>query len=231
MRFLALSLLLLEIAGCSHEQPATTNSSTKGTAAGQQVQQADARDTQLLPNEIIYLMGGNLTGMTVADLFADDGYFAFKFVAAGAKVIAVVNDNKQAKAIEAKKKAMGISNEQLQVRVAPVGDPGIKNGEADMGFIFHRFVGIADKGGYFTKMREGLRYPRMLMMLEWKYENSSDGPPLSERMTENDIMDFVGTTGYSDVGAHSAKVPGHVIFMINDYMDVPPADAAPAPGQ
>lgn len=229
MRLLALSLILLEIAGCSHEQPAATT--TAGNTTSPQVQQADTRDAKLLPNEIIYLMGGNLTGMTVADLFADDGYFAFKFVAAGAKVIAVVNNEKQAKDLEAKKKAMGISDEKLQVRVAPVGDPGIKNGEADMGFIFHRFVGIADKNGYFSKMREGLRYPRMLMMLEWKYENGTEGPPLSERMTENDIMDFVGTTGYSDVGAHSAKVPGHVIFMINDYMDVPPADAAPAPGQ
>lgn len=229
MRLLALSLILLEIAGCSHEQPAATT--TAGNTTSPQVQQADTRDAKLLPNEIIYLMGGNLTDMTVADLFADDGYFAFKFVAAGAKVIAVVNDEKQAKDLEAKKKAMGISDEKLQVRVAPVGDPGIKNGEADMGFIFHRFVGIADKNGYFSKMREGLRYPRMLMMLEWKYENGTEGPPLSERMTENDIMDFVGTTGYSDVGAHSAKVPGHVIFMINDYMDVPPADAAPAPGQ
>ena len=50
------------------------------------------RDTWQKPEELIALMGQDLSGMTIVDLFAEDGYFSFKMVAAGARVIAVVND-------------------------------------------------------------------------------------------------------------------------------------------
>ncbi len=58
------------------------------------------RDRIQKPEEIIALMGNNLTGMTIADLFADDGYITFKLLNAGANVIAIVNDAEKAKAIE-----------------------------------------------------------------------------------------------------------------------------------
>ena len=79
-------------------------------------------------------------------------------------------------------------------------------------------------------MREGMRYPRPLMMVEWRYDNTPTGPPLSERMKEEAVMDFISTTGYSDVGAHSAKIPDQVIYMINDYMEMEGDPMAPPTG-
>jgi hypothetical protein len=101
-----------------------------------------------------------------------------------------------------------------------VGDPGIGPEEADMAFMAHRFLTIADRDTYFQLLRRGLREPRPLYMLEWQNRQTPMGPPVSERRSVEDIMDMISTTGYSDVGAHSAKIPDQVIFIITDYIDL-----------
>lgn len=232
MRILLLSIIVLEFLGCKNaSDPAAAGSSTQTeTTQAPAAQSTAERDRIQKPEEIIALMGNNLTGMTIADLFADDGYITFKLLNAGANVIAIVNDAEKAKAIEARKKAMGLGDDRLKVRTVPVGDPGLAKEEVDMAVIFHSFVGIANKNDYFTRMREGMRYPRPLMMVEWRYDNTPTGPPLSERMKEEAVMDFISTTGYSDVGAHSAKIPDQVIYMINDYMEMEGDPMAPPTG-
>lgn len=180
---------------------------------------ATERDAWQKPEVVIGLMG-NIAHLTIADLFADDGYWTFKFIAAGANVIAVVNDAGKAAALEQRKKEMGLGDDRLQVRAAPVGDPGIRNEEADMAFIAHSFVGIKDKRDFLTRMRAGLKYPRYLVMVEWQNKPTPMGPPMSERLPSDRIMDLVGENSeYSDVGAHSDKIPDQVVFLINDYMD------------
>jgi hypothetical protein len=158
--------------------------------------------------------------MTIVDLFAEDGYFTFKMIEAGANVIAVENDPAKAAAIEERKRALGLTDDRLRIRTVPVGDPGIGPEEADMAFMAHRFLTIADRDTYFQLLRRGLREPRPLYMLEWQNRQTPMGPPVSERRSVEDIMDMISTTGYSDVGAHSAKIPDQVIFIITDYIDL-----------
>lgn len=180
---------------------------------------ASERDSWQKPEVVIGLMG-NIGHLTVADLFADDGYWTFKFIAAGANVIAVVNDAEKAAVLEERKKQMGLGDDRLKIRAVPVGDPGIANEEAQMAFIGHRFVGIKDKTDYLKRMRAGMKYPRYLVMVEWQNRQTAMGPPLSERLPADRIMDLIGEhSEYSDVGAHSDKVPDQVVFLINDYMN------------
>ncbi len=232
MRYLPI-LLCLTIAACTSDPAATTNG--EQPAAGTQNSTSagiDERDRTQKPEEVIALMGGDLTGTTVADLFAGDGYFTFKLIKAGANVIAVVNDAANAAKIEERKKQLGLGDDRLQVRSVPVGDPGLRKEEVDMAVIYHSFVGITNKPDFFARMRDGMRHPRPLIMVEWQYLESADGPPMSERIPTETIMDMIGEYGYSDVGAHSAKIPGQVIFMINDYIDMgggPEGTVVPTP--
>lgn len=206
--------------GTASDPPAAPGQET-GQQAGQSSTNSD-RDRWQKPEVIIGLMG-EIRGITIADLFAEDGYFAFKLVEAGANVIAVVNEPAKAEAINAEKQRRGLPDARLQVRTVPIGDPGIRGEEADMALIVHRFVGITDKRSFFQQMRAGLRYPRYLVMVEWQNRETPMGPPLSERLPSDRIMDIIGeTTEYSDVGAHSDKVPDQVVFLINDYMDAGP---------
>lgn len=213
------ALVLLSCGGPGPEQPAPADHGTGSGSNAATAPAASERDRWQKPEVILGLMG-NIAHMTVADLFADDGYFTFKLIEAGANVIAVVNDAGQAERIEAEKKRRGLGDDRLQVRVVPVGDPGIRNAEADMALIVHRFVGIHDKRDFFKRMRDGMKYPRYLVMVEWQNRQTAMGPPLSERLPSDRIMDLVGEVSeYSDVGAHSDKVPDQVVFLINDYID------------
>ena len=103
--------------------------------------------------------------------------------------------------------------------LVPVGDPGLQPDEADMALIVHHFTEIADRKGYFDLLRRGVRYPRPVFMVEWQYEESSIGPPITNRMPSESIMDEIGLLGFADVGAHSAKIPGQVIFIATDYVE------------
>ena len=164
-------------------------------------------------------MGGNLTGVTVADLFAEDGYFTFKMIAAGANVIAIVNDAGQAEQLNARKKELGLGDDRLKVRAVAVGDPGLAAEEADMALIVHHFTLLQDRKAFFKRMRQGLRYPRVLFMVEWQYKEGPPGPPMAQRLPVEKVMDLIGEMEYADVGAHSAKIPDQVIYAINDYFD------------
>lgn len=214
---LAVSLLLVAPACNTENPPADPNAASTDAATTDPWRE---RDVWQKPEELVALMGQDLTGMTIVDLFADDGYFSFKLVAAGAKVIAVVNDPAKAEAIEARKKERRVTDEQLVVRTVPAGDPGVGPNEADMALLVHQFLRIADRKTYFELLRRGLKEPRPLFMIEWQDRQTPMGPPVSERKSVEEIMDMVPEIGYSDVGAHSAKIPDQVIFVITDYIDL-----------
>lgn len=222
MRVLLIPLLLSLYAGCANENADNSGMDDSATQPVT-VDPMRERDRVQKPEVVLGFMGnnGDLTGLTIADLFADDGYWTFKMIDRGANVIAVVNDQAKAEAIIKRKKERNLSDDRLQVRTVLHGDPGIANAEVDMALIAHRFVSIRDKPDYFRRMRMGMRPPRYLVMVEWRYEQTATGPPMDERMSENDIMDFIGTTGYADVGAHSAQIPDQVVYLINDYIDMP----------
>jgi hypothetical protein len=178
------------------------------------------RDQWQQPELLMAMMDNDLHGLVVADLFARDGYFTWRLLNAGAKVIAVDNDPKNIAHLEARKKEYGLTDDQLVIRAVPVGDPGISPEEVDVALIVHGFVGLKDKKSYFELLRRGMLEPRPLFMVEWQKAPTPIGPPVSERLGEDEIMDMLGALGFSDIGAHSAKMPYQVIFLATDPVDL-----------
>ncbi|HRO99464.1 MAG TPA: hypothetical protein PLN54_08530 [Flavobacteriales bacterium] len=177
------------------------------------------RDRWQQPQQLIEMMGGTLLNITVVDLFADDGYFTVKLLDAGADVIAVVNEPAKAERLEALKKERGIPDDRLRIRLVPVGDPGLAPEEADMALITHRYRSIGDKEGYFKLLRRGLRYPKLLFMLEWPQKTTAMGPPASERLAPEYVMESLGNVGFTDVSFNAAVIPEQVIYVAHDPMD------------
>lgn len=177
------------------------------------------RDEWQRPEVIIGMANSDLTGMVFGDLFAGDGYFTWKLIDAGANVIAIDNDPKNVEALKAEKKARGLSDERLKIRAVPVGDPGLNIDEVDVALLVHKYHGIKDKVSYFSQLRKGMRYPKYLMVVDWQYRETPIGPAMSERTPTNDLMEELLKFGWSDVGAHSDKIPFQVIFFANDPMD------------
>lgn len=226
MRLFTIAALLVLLAGCdtseqdesSASTTSDTTSVTKPDAAAPAV--ANDRDSWQRPHELLQMIGPDIKGMTIADLFADDGYFTFKLIEAGANVIAIDNDPAKIASLEERKRELGLGDDRLRIRAVPVGDPGIANGEADVALITHRYTGIKNKASYISRLRQGLVPPRPLFIIEWQYRETPVGPPLAQRMPTENLMDEVGELGYSDIGAHSAKMPYQVIFLATDYMEL-----------
>ncbi len=215
-----LAFLALALIACNNDGPATTTVTTNDTkTAPAPMDPWKERDQWQHPEGMIGMMGGDLRNRVVADLFAEDGYFTFKLLDAGADVIAVVNEPDQAQRLEELKKAKGITDDRLRIRLVPVGDPGLMPEEADMALMVHRFTTIADKKSYFNLMRRGLRYPYLLFLLEWPKKQTNHGPPLAMRAAPEEIMETIGNLNYTDVSFNAATIPDQVIYVAHDPMD------------
>jgi hypothetical protein len=178
------------------------------------------RDQWQKPEQLMAMMDNDLHGLVVADLFARDGYFTWRLLNAGAKVIAVDNDPKNIAHLEAKKKEYGLTDDQLVIRAVPVGDPGLAPGEVDVAIIVHGFATLKDRKSYFELLRRGMLEPRPLFMVEWQKGATPIGPPVSERMGEDEVMDMLGALGFSDIGAHSLRMPHQVIYLATDPIEL-----------
>ena len=178
------------------------------------------RDAWQKPEELLAMMDNDLEGLVIADLFARDGYFTFRLINAGAKVIAVDNDPANIALLEAKKQEYGLTDDQLVIRAVPVGDPGIGPGEVDVALLVHGFATLRDRKSYFELLRRGMQEPRPLFMIEWQKRETPLGPPVAQRMGEDEIMDELGALGFADIGAHSAKMPYQVIYFATDPVDL-----------
>ncbi|MBX2972276.1 MAG: hypothetical protein KF797_04180 [Flavobacteriales bacterium] len=221
MRHASLLLCTALLTACSStdqtDTPATsTPSQPSATAPAAATSSTAERDSWQKPQEVFLLMGNDLRGRTIADLAAGDGYFTFKLIEVGANVIAISDDQRQLDAIEARKAEMKLSDERLRTRLSPKGDPGLAPDEVDACLLVHSYMSIPNKKEYLTKVYAGTRLPKPLFILEWLHTETPMGPPMTDRISSERIMDDVGLAGYTDVGAYSAKIP-HQAFIFASY--------------
>lgn len=216
MRHASLLLCTALLAACSNS--GTPEVSTPETPAAASTAPAAAtsstaeRDAWQKPQEVFLLMGNDLRGRTIADLAAGDGYFTFKLIEVGANVIAISDDQRQLDAIEARKKEMKLSDERLRTRLAPKGQAGLAPEEADACLLVHSYVSIPDKKSYLQQVYAGTRMPKPLFILEWLSTETPMGPPMTDRIPSERIMDDIGLAGYTDVGTYSAKIPNQAFI-------------------
>ncbi|HRH70723.1 MAG TPA: hypothetical protein PLB89_14570 [Flavobacteriales bacterium] len=227
MRHIAILAVLALLTGCSQETGTTTPPAAvvpEDTAPPPPSSPSTAeRDAWQKPQEIFNLMGNDFRGQTVADLAARDGYFTFKLIEVGANVIAIDDDPVNIAALEARKKEMGLGDDRLKIRLASIGDPGLAKDEVDAALLVHGLVRIPNKKDYLSKVFAGTREPRPLFIVEWLNVQTPLGPPLTDRMSSESIMDEVGLAGYTDVGAYSAKIP-YQVFLFASYQVGDPGD-------
>ncbi len=211
----AVSFML--ITGCDRSPDNTVEIEDRN---GTQAASADDRDQWQRPDALIAIMEGNVQGKTIADLFAGDGYFTFPLVAAGAKVIAMDSDPANIAALEARKKTAGLTDDQLIIRQVTPNETGLAPQEADAAVMVHGFGRISERKVYFAQLREGLREPRPLFLVEWQHRETPKGPPMAERYSSPRIMDELGSFGFHSIGAHGDKMPYQVIYSASDPYDM-----------
>lgn len=213
-RKLLIVFMLIVLAGCGG------NDRQEEVPAKLEVPQTrNERDQWQRPAALLALMG-DIRGKTVADLFAADGYFTFQLIKAGANVIAIDPDPANIAILEQKKKEAGLGDDRLQIRSATAGRPELQPGEADLGLIVHSFAKISDRMNYLIQVRQGLKDPKQLFLVEWQNRPTPVGPPQDQRIPSEQMMEELGMAGFTGVGAMADKMPYQVILMAMDQVEM-----------
>jgi len=230
MRHLLLFPFFISMVACTAD-PATdtvgTETSTTPIAPTEQRTAASTaeRDSWQKPQEVFMLMGNDLRGRTIADLAADDGYFTFKMIEVGANVIAIDSDPTKLAMIEARKKELNLGDDRLRTRLGTLNDPMLGPEEVDACLLVHSYVRIPDKKAYFTKVFQGTLEPKPLFIVEWLNSATPIGPPMTDRVSAERVMDEVSIGGYTDIGTYTAKIPYQAFIFASRQpeMDFPTA--------
>lgn len=143
---------------------------------------------------------GPVQGKIVADMFAGDGYYTWQLLAAGARVLAIDDDPAHIAALEARKEKDGIGDDRLLIRATTPGVPGLLPDEVDLALITREYSTLGDRPAWFAQLMQGVKAPHTFYMVNYLPQPSPHGPPLSQRMDFNRVLDEISGFGYDDVG-------------------------------
>jgi 2-polyprenyl-3-methyl-5-hydroxy-6-metoxy-1,4-benzoquinol methylase len=149
---------------------------------------------------------GSLEGKTVADIGAGTGYFAFPIATKAAKVIAIDIDRRFLDYIERKKRTQK-NGAKIETRLTAPDSPGLKQGEADVVLIVDTYHHIENRIEYFKKLKNNVRKGGLLVIVDFKKENTSQGPPVELRVAQEQVESELKLAGFAVVSADKDLLP------------------------
>jgi cyclopropane fatty-acyl-phospholipid synthase-like methyltransferase len=156
--------------------------------------------------ELVIASLGPLEGKTVADIGTGTGYFAFPIAKKAAKVIAIDIDQRFLDYIEQKKRTQKIGA-NIETRLTAPDSSGLKTSEADMVLIVDTYHHIENRIEYFNKLKSDLREGGVLVIVDFKKENTPPGPPLELRVAQEQVESELKSAGFTVVSADKALLP------------------------
>lgn len=177
--------------------------------------QAQPEDDQRAGDSLLAVLGP-LEGRIVADMFAGDGYYTWKLLGAGARVLAIDDDPAHIAALEERKQREGIGDDRLLVRLTTPGVPGLLPDEADLALITREYAMLGDRPAWFAQLMAGVKAPHTFFMVNYLSQPSPEGPPMELRMDYNRVADEITAFGYDDVGIFYKSMPHRYILFGSD---------------
>lgn len=148
------------------------------------------------PDKVIEKMG-NLEGKTVADIGVGTGYFAFRLVRRGAKVIGIDIEEKFLEYIENRKSDLpGSLSENITTRLTVPDDPNLRPNEVDWVLIVNTYYILDNRISYLKKIREGLKSGGKLIVVDYKSGDLPVGPNEEEKIQADDAVSEMVKAGF-----------------------------------
>lgn len=198
---------------CTQNEPARTGGAPAPESTTGQMDAVDPK-----AGDSLLKVMGPLEGKVVADMFAGDGYYTWKLLGAGARVLAIDDDPAHIAALEARKKSEGIEDDRLLIRETTPGVTGLMPNEVDLALITREYSTLGDRAAWFAQLLAGVKDPHTFYMVNYLPQQSPGGPPLSQRMNYERVADELMEFGYDDVGIMYKTIPYRYIL----FGSVPP---------
>ncbi|TNF73801.1 MAG: class I SAM-dependent methyltransferase [Bacteroidetes bacterium] len=203
LQLFGLIALLLGFQGYTQEEHGHHN------RANQHMNQADfesltrsfessRRDSYQQPEKVLEYIG-DVAGETIMDIGSGTGYFSFRLVEAGAKVIAADVDERFQEYIRIKKDRLGIPDSKLSLRIIPYDDPLLEPGEVDKVITVNTYHHIEDRSIYFGKVRSGLKPGGVLIVIDYFKKDLPVGPPKSMKIDRETIVSELRAAGFINI--------------------------------
>jgi SAM-dependent methyltransferase len=143
------------------------------------------------PDKVLDKMG-DLNNLTVADIGVGTGYFAFRIVRRGAKLIGIDIEEKFLEYIEDRKSDLPESfSERITTRLTAPDTPSLLNNEVDWVLIVNTYYILNNRVNYLQKIRDGLKTGGRLIVVDFKSGNIPIGPNEDEKVaSEEAIMEM-----------------------------------------
>ncbi len=161
------------------------------------------RDVYQQPQKVLNYIG-NVKGQKIMDIGAGTGYFTFKLVDAGAKMIAADVDDRFLNFIKEKMDSLSFSSEQIELRKVPYDDPLLKNGEVDQVLIVNTYHHIEDRSAYFSKVKKGLKPGGRLIVIDFIKKDLPIGPPIKHKVSTDEVIEELKISGFENFTVESS---------------------------
>jgi ubiquinone/menaquinone biosynthesis C-methylase UbiE len=172
------------------------------------------RDEWQKPDEVIATLG-DLHGKSVMDIGSGTGYFSFRLLKAGAKVICADVDQRFLDHISKRKDEMHISDTEMELRKVPFDSSLLKPSEVDVVLIVDTYHHIENRIAYFSEVKTGLKPGGKLVVVDFKKEDSPVGPPKKMKMSAMTIVKELKEAGFTTVETNQDLLPHQ--YIINAY--------------
>ena len=174
--------------------------------------ESDERDAWQKPDDVVALLG-DISSKTIMDIGSGTGYFSFRLVAAGAKVICADVDERFLGQIRERKTELGLDDSQMELRHVPFDSSTLAEGEADMVLIVDTYHHIEDRANYFSEVRHGLSAGGQLVVVDFKKEDLPVGPPVGMKLEAETIIEELRAAGYTNFEVNNDLLPyQYIIF-------------------
>lgn len=158
------------------------------------------------PDEVVALLG-KIDGKTIMDIGAGTGYFAFRLAEKGANVIAADVDERFIDFINKKE------NDKVTTRKVPFDSPNLAKAEVDIVIIVNTYHHIENRTDYFKQVLDGLKENGQLMIVDFKKEKTTHGPPVDHKFTESEVMEELKIAGFTEFEVNSELLPEQYVIM------------------
>jgi len=148
------------------------------------------------PEKVIQYIG-DVQGQTIMDLGAGTGYFTFRLVDAGAKVIAADVDDRFLNYMKQKADSLKVNN-QIELRKVPYDSPKLKTNEVDKFLIVNTYHHIDDRTEYFKKVKSGLKENGEAIIIDFFKKKQEVGPPKRYCVSAEEVVEELKVAGFTD---------------------------------
>ena len=157
------------------------------------------REVWQKPNMVIGQMG-NLENLTVADIGAGYGYFAFRLLQNAGKVLAIDIDTNAINFMQDLKQQLPAElQSKFEARICTTDDPRLQKEEADLIIMVNTYSYLAEPTAYLKKLRNGLASGGRMLIIDFKSGASPIGPIAGAYVSAASVEEDLWKSGFRQI--------------------------------